>query len=1517
MPDGVNTYTNAGFERARVVPENIYAKALPHGFIYSDITSAQIIASFGQIINVRNYPLNDEETDFNYEQAVADFISNGTAWTLKFPSGQYVLHSEVFEKLTANRIAIIGDGVGTEITIPLGADTSTLFKIGEPRIGIDETLGTAIPFPSSIVYIGNFSVINLNTAATHLFQLDNVTDVYFRDIRAVGLSGFVKLGPTGRVIRCTYENITGTWFADRGINLIEGIRCITQRWASCHFTAVTSAPGLYQALRLRPEADTYLSTEVYPEDHELAGQRVRKYLTNCDGWYMENCDIWGSGEGINVVTEFDISRGHIFNVDIDRHVSDRSRESGILIKSDPGPVIVAEANSGLPETLPDTRQPSGRWISFRRPRIGTRTGIGFEIDWQGSGVLIGVTLTDPVIMSETGAAVRVTETDPANNRVRGFKLLGGTIGDAEEGEGGIDPNSGTLRESLIQMGVNNWSVIGTTITSANINGYTNFNHVFETVSDVDNFVVTGVTAGNEQISFFKHFSYSDESEFRIVANNVGKVNASSSGSTSEELTIDQIADRVDALTDYPAPLRNRYFHGNWYRGEEMGPSANGVAVTPDTIYFVPFSLYQDIRIRNLAVRVTTAAGASPTAVCQCAIYTDINDAPGRLMCNTLDIAVHATATISSTLAQGDVSLRKGRYYFATNSNTACAFYSQTAGGNMLMRKRGSASVSTALNSASPTALSLANPLASGWPTLPYKQTFGEPLTSVGAELAFRYAPSGFPFFQPPYDGAATGTLTFSGLGTDGDTITVGTRTYTLRTVLAAPNEVLIGASASETATNFDSAMRAGLGNGVTYSTGTTVHLDVDAVVAGAVVTLNAKVNGEAGNAIATTEIGTSASFVVPTLTGGFGPNELRIFFVTGQSFASALNAEIITKTAVNSLYAFMTNIANPMFWRRENDPISGSATPLLRAVEITDLVPLFEGESQYHSRDDFPFETQASATTAWIIGNRLVDLQDSGGNPRVRYLGIVSAGSGNGHEELVKGQPFFENVLTSVKKVYQLARERGWLASVCAGFLVHGENDSHGETAYAVYKDFLINLHANYNTEIKAIIPNQGDIPLLISQNSNLYEPEATETYEDIPLAMLEAADQVDGIHIIGARYHTYINQWDPHPKGMSSRLLGEEMGRALAALEWDGATEVPLIRMATAVWDGATTIDVTYTGDFVPPLVFDTTTIFDPDNEGILVPAKPVRKPKGFEFDEGLGEEPHDRAVFCTNAVILNPSTVRLTLNTTPDIATISGWEVWYAVSGVPGAQQHPTPNGVAYGGTVVRQWDGNAIRGAPRGNLRDSTTDMTVGLYEVLPGESKEKFPVSTTKTATYTVVLGDSGVRFIWAGLVAGTFNLTAAATLGAGFTFRIVNSGTTTLTIDPAGAETINGGATFDVLAGTAYEITCNGSVFATNNYKVRAADDQTTVKWTGGATTFDVNSAGVGFWFRIVNNGTGTVTLDPTGAETINGGATLGVTVGQTMEITSTGVGVWTAASFLASRPLYRWAPHQTIPVTAA
>lgn len=84
-------------------------------------------------------------------------------------------------------------------------------------------------------------------------------------------------------------------------------------------------------------------------------------------------------------------------------------------------------------------------------------------------------------------------------------------------------------------------------------------------------------------------------------------------------------------------------------------------------------------------------------------------------------------------------------------------------------------------------------------------------------------------------------------------------------------------------------------------------------------------------------------------------------------------------------------------------------------------------------------------------------------------------------------------------------------------------------------------------------------------------------------------------------------------------------------------------------------------------------------------------------------------------------------------------------------------------------------------------------------------------TDKSGAYTVLAADQGKVINCTGT--WTLAITEAATLGDGFVVAVMNSGAGTITIDPAGVETIDGAATKTLGAGKLLLIYCNGASFA--------------------------------------------------------------------------------------------------------
>lgn len=98
---------------------------------------------------------------------------------------------------------------------------------------------------------------------------------------------------------------------------------------------------------------------------------------------------------------------------------------------------------------------------------------------------------------------------------------------------------------------------------------------------------------------------------------------------------------------------------------------------------------------------------------------------------------------------------------------------------------------------------------------------------------------------------------------------------------------------------------------------------------------------------------------------------------------------------------------------------------------------------------------------------------------------------------------------------------------------------------------------------------------------------------------------------------------------------------------------------------------------------------------------------------------------------------------------------------------------------------------------------------------------FPVSA-KTANYTVVAGDVGKEFEFDSAAAVTCSLPAAATAGNGFNTILRNNGAGALTVDPDGAESIDGEASLMLGTDECYWIRSNGTSWGTLKPKGKPA-----------------------------------------------------------------------------------------------
>jgi hypothetical protein len=122
--------------------------------------------------------------------------------------------------------------------------------------------------------------------------------------------------------------------------------------------------------------------------------------------------------------------------------------------------------------------------------------------------------------------------------------------------------------------------------------------------------------------------------------------------------------------------------------------------------------------------------------------------------------------------------------------------------------------------------------------------------------------------------AVVATATLDGVTiANNNTVTIGGQLYTFKTALSTgptvPNEVLVGASDSDSLDNLIAAINGAAGSGTTYSTGTEANAYVTAAAgAGDTAVVTAKAAGAAGNGVTLAQTLTSGSWSSSATTGG-------------------------------------------------------------------------------------------------------------------------------------------------------------------------------------------------------------------------------------------------------------------------------------------------------------------------------------------------------------------------------------------------------------------------------------------------------------------------------------------------------------------------------------------------------------------------------------------------------------------------------------------------------------------------
>lgn len=163
------------------------------------------------------------------------------------------------------------------------------------------------------------------------------------------------------------------------------------------------------------------------------------------------------------------------------------------------------------------------------------------------------------------------------------------------------------------------------------------------------------------------------------------------------------------------------------------------------------------------------------------------------------------------------------------------------------------------------------------------------------------------------------------------------------------------------------------------------------------------------------------------------------------------------------------------------------------------------------------------------------------------------------------------------------------------------------------------------------------------------------------------------------------------------------------------------------------------------------------------------------------------------------------------------------------------------------------------PAGKLPCAQVSLTVGITQItnaLITDERTAFvnydaryasirQTVSTKTSAYTITSADNNVLIV-ATSGTWTLSLTAAATLGDGFWFELLNAGSGLITIDPNSSETVNGATTIGIGPGGRVLIVCTGSLFYAHGNANRGAlalktTNQTISDLTATTITFNSES----------------------------------------------------------------------------
>lgn len=260
---------------------------------------------------------------------------------------------------------------------------------------------------------------------------------------------------------------------------------------------------------------------------------------------------------------------------------------------------------------------------------------------------------------------------------------------------------------------------------------------------------------------------------------------------------------------------------------------------------------------------------------------------------------------------------------------------------------------------------------------------------------------------------ATGALTATANFANGETVTMGSVTYTFNTVLGGANSILIGTTTAESLENLGLATFAATGTGIgtKFGIGTVANGVVKAIpdtIDPLILRATAVAAGTAGNSAATTETAANASWTGATLSGGVAQALAQIITPDDVGIVSigVLGQFILCVAAVSQRVYFIRPgefTINPLdFFEAESIPdeiieilivgdeawLVGVASTEVWYLSGVEPIPFDRVQGRAYSRGGLEGTARVLDESVIMVGNDGVVYMLAGGLQRISTHGI-------------------------------------------------------------------------------------------------------------------------------------------------------------------------------------------------------------------------------------------------------------------------------------------------------------------------------------------------------------------------------------------------------------------------------------------------------------------------------------------------------------------------------------------------